>query len=291
MGRTVWFNGRLYAESQLPLPRFGRAVQYGDGVFETMRAYGGRLFRFDDHLKRLAGGLRTLRIREDVDGARMLEAAAGLMKENGLSDAALKIIAFRGSGDGPAPKPGTGASVLMTAGPFDYQRKARCEKGISARVVSIRRNYHSPVAFIKSLNYLDNILGRLEASDSGADEALFLTMDGAVAEGSTSNIFIVTGGRLQTPPLSAGILNGITREAVMQIAAGCGVGCREEDVSPEALQGADEAFMTNSLMEIMPLVSVDSQAIGSGRTGPLTADMARRYRSMVDAELSAPARA
>ncbi len=284
MQRIVCYNKNLLCEEDTPVSPFNRGLHYGDGVFETLRSYAGRFFRFKEHMNRFMAGLKLLRIQADWSSAEMLGAAKEVLKANNLSDASVKFIAFRNGAEGPAPPPDLKASVLISAGPFDSRKKLRCEKGMSAYIVSGRRNIYSPLAFLKSLNYLDNILGKFEARDNNADEALFLNIHGMVAEGATSNIFIIRQEVLYTPPLHAGILNGITRGVVLQIATEAGIKCMEKEFSPDHLFAADEAFLTNSLMEIMPLVSVNSRPVGSGTPGDITAELMDKYSSRAGKE-------
>lgn len=286
MQRVVYYNKNLIKEGEAVLSPFNRGLHYGDGVFETLRAYSGEFFRFEDHMNRLLEGLKLLKIATtDWDRAEICIAAKAVLRANKLRDAAVKVLAFRQGVEGPAPPPGLKASVLVTAASFDHKKKLRYEKGISAHVVSGRRNKYSPVTFIKSLNYLDNILGRLEARDMQADEALFLNTDGKVAEGATSNIFIVKDGILLTPPVNAGILKGITREVVLRIASQTGLQYVEENFSSDEFFGAQEAFLTNSLMEIMPLVAVNGKAISKGVPGDVTRQLMRQYGACVKEEL------
>ena len=285
MEPIVYYNGALLKESDAVISPFSRGLHYGDGVFETMRSYEGRIFRFQDHEKRLFDGLEALKIKADRGGSELYNAAEKVLQKNGLTDAGVKIIAFRQGGEGPAPPPGSGASVLISAKPFDFERKERCGNGIKGYVVSIRRNNFSPLSLIKSLNYLDNILGRLEAREYSADEALFLNVHNKVAEGATSNIFILRHGILYTPPVSSGILCGITRDVVLHIANEAGTACHERDFFLDELKEADEAFLTNSLMEIMPLVSVNDTLIGKGVPGDITMQLMQSYSTLVKKEL------
>jgi branched-subunit amino acid aminotransferase/4-amino-4-deoxychorismate lyase len=198
-----------------------------------------------------------------------------------LSDARLKIIAFREGADGPSPLPGLKAEIIITAAPIDDKTKLSYEKGIRGHIVSIKRNNYSPISFIKSLNYLDNILGRIEARENNADEAIFLNIQGRVAEGSTSNIFIIKQGTVFTPPVTEGILNGITRDVIFRISSEIGIKCLEIEFPPGQLFEADESFLTNSLMEIMPLVSVNGKPVGTGNPGEITKTLMDRYCQVV----------
>lgn len=285
MESIFYYNGSFLKEGEAAISPFNRGLHYGDGVFETMRSYAGHIFRFEDHVKRLLDGLEVLKIKAGRDNSEFYNAVEKVLRKNGLSDASVKIIAFRQGGEGPTPPADSKASFLITARPFDRERKARCEKGISGYVVPIRRNNYSPVSFIKSLNYLNNILGRLEARDNNADEALFLNILNKVAEGATSNVFIIKRGTVYTPPVNAGILKGITRDVVLQIAKQTGITCLERDFTMDELSEADEAFLTNSLMEIMPLVSVNDTHIGKGIPGDITKQLMQSYSSLVKKEL------
>ncbi len=286
MKSIVFFNGEFFQEDDFGLSPFSRGLHYGDGVFETMRSYGGHVFRLQSHVQRLLQGLHVLNISVAIDSREIISAIAKTLQANKLTDAVVKIVAFRQGGEGPLPPLNAQASFLITAKPFDFSRKKQCERGLSAHICAIRRNTTSPVAFIKSLNYLDNILGRIEARDNNAGEALFLNTHDMVAEGATSNLFVVKDSTLWTPPLQAGILNGITREVTLQIAQAARISCREKDFSARELFTADEAFLTNSVMEIMPLISVDQQLIGPGEPGVLTRELMSTYRLLVEKELN-----
>ncbi|MBD3322704.1 MAG: branched-chain amino acid aminotransferase [Chitinivibrionales bacterium] len=282
----VFYNGSFIREGDFTLSPFSRALHYGDGVFETMRAYGGAVFRFDLHLERFFSGLQTLSITNRWARRDIYTAVSELLMKNGLGDASVKILGFRSGPDGPNPVPGSGADIMIAARPFDAAKKALYEKGITACVASNRRNKDSIIAAIKSLNYLENIIGRIEAAKKGCDEVLFLNTCGNVAEGATSNIFIVKKGSIAAPPLHAGILNGITRGAVIQIAREKGIACNDKDILLDDVLSADEVFLTNSLMEIMPLVRVDDTAIGGGSPGMVTMKLMSDYRALVEKELA-----
>ncbi len=265
MERIIFYNGTLQAESARPL---SRAVHYGDGVFETMRARNGRVFRLSEHFERLSAGLNVLRITLP-ETAKLAAAVDGLLRANALPEAVVKIIAFRGGPAGPLPAVHA-PCVLITAEPFDHGMLARNAAGISARIVSLRRDETSPLSGIKSLNYLVNIMARMEAADSGDREALLLNRGGCVAEGATSTVFMVSSGSLRTPPLSSGALPGITRAAVLKIARSLDLDCAEADIAPAELKGADEIFLTNAGSGVMPLIMLYGRSVGAGRPGPVT---------------------
>jgi branched-chain amino acid aminotransferase len=281
----IYYNGKFLKESEVSLSPYNRGLHFGDGVFETLRVYSGRVFRLESHIKRLFKGLDALGLENKADVPVIEEAVKGLICENSLTEAALKIIAFREECPGLDPVPGLKACYLITSSPFDFKRKKYCGKGISAAIVSIRRNQSSPHVFIKSLNYLENILGRREAHDKGYDEAVFLNNYEMVTEGSISNLFIIKDSVLFTPPEDAGILKGITRDVVFEIAKDLGMKCCEESFKADYVLTVDEAFMTNSLMEIMPLREIDGQILGDTCLGSKTSDFMRRYREKVEQEV------
>lgn len=285
MEYSVSYNGTVLQEQNISIAPFTRALQYGDGVFETVRSYSGRFFRLERHVDRLFEGLTVLRIHGNFDATTIFNSISSLLQAQGLSDASVKIMAFREGCESPDPAPNASASLLISARTFDFVKKARYEKGITAHIVSTRRNTLSPIVYIKSMNYLENIIGRLEACDHNAHEALFLNIHGMLAEGATSNIFIISSGTLYTSPVQSGILRGITRDAVLQIASDSGISCSEKNISPEELSAADEAFCTNSLMEIMPLVAINGKPVGTAEPGMVTQHVMRSFRNLLEKEL------
>jgi branched-chain amino acid aminotransferase len=289
MTRIVYYKGNFLPADKVAISPFNRGLLYGDGVFETLRAYSGRVFRLEQHLKRMQEGLQVLKIALNEEAHGIERAINELLKLNNLSDAALRISVFRGDGEGPEPPDGLRLSILISAKPFNKYFAEDYATGFRAYLVSMRRSSYSPLSRIKSLNYLDNILARLEAREHNAQEALLLNTLGWVAECATSNIFIIKDKKLITPPVDAGILPGITRAAVLEIADSLNLQAREETFSPEELLRANEAFLTNSLMEIMPLVMLNEKKIGSGRPGPLTELLHQGYRELVNKELQMPA--
>jgi D-amino acid aminotransferase len=281
----IYYNGKFLKESEVSLSPYNRGLHFGDGVFETLRVYSGRVFRLESHIKRLFKGLDVLGLENKADVCFLENVVKSLIGKNRLNDASIKLIAFREECPGVDPLPGLKACFLIIPGSFDFERKKYCEKGISAAIVSIRRNLSSPHVFIKSLNFLENILGRREAHERGFDEAVFLNNHEMVTEGSISNIFIIKDSVLFTPPAAAGILKGITREVVFEIAKDLGIKCCEEYFKADYMLTADEAFMTNSLMEIMPLRELEGHQLGDTCPGSKTADFMRRYRKKVDQEV------
>jgi branched-chain amino acid aminotransferase len=269
MSKFISYNNELYDENTDMIGAFSRAVHYGDGVFETMRSRGDRVFRLTDHLDRMCSGLNLLHIPLP-DVQQLKTATAEVLRANALPEATLKIIAFRSGPPGPTPPATHKPCILIIAKELDRDTLCRNAGGVSARIVGIRRNTTSPLCGIKSLNYLDNICARLEARDNNALEALFLNQHGFVAEGATSNVFTVQDGVLRTPPVSAGALPGITRRVLFEIACSLSLPCSEADISLDELKAADELFLTNAGSGVMPLTMLDGEPVGSGTAGPLT---------------------
>jgi len=283
MHRFISYNNKLYDENTGIVDEFSRAIHYGDGVFETMRARNQHIFRITDHLDRLCSGLETLRIPlPDIMGLKA--AAATLLEANALSETILKIIAFRNGPTGPTPPVTHTPCVLITANTLDHDSLSRNAEGVSARIVGIRRNTTSPLCAIKSLNYLDNICGRIEARDNNALEALFLNQHGLVAEGDASNIFTVHKGALRTPHLNSGALPGITRKILFEIAEMLSLPCSEGDISPDELKTADELFLTNAGSGIMPLTVLNEEPVGAGTAGSLTLRCQAAYNELFTRE-------
>jgi len=279
--QIIYYKGKFLKESETCLSPFNRGFSFGDGVFETMRVYSGKVFRLESHINRLFKGLDLLGIERNADLGLIENALISLIDKNSLDDASIKISAFREECPGLDPVSGLKACYLITSSSFDFKRKERYGKGVSAGIVTIRRNQSSPHVFIKSLNFLENILGRKEAHDNGYDEAVFLNNLGFVAEGSISNIFTVKNSVLLTPSLETGILKGVTRDVVIELAADVGIKCSENFLKTDELLTADEVFMTNSLMEIIPVREINGQMLGNRCPGIITADFMRMYREKV----------
>ena len=266
---VFYYNGSLHRETDGPVSASSRAVHYGDGVFETMRSRNGLIFRLESHLERLRAGLHVLRIPLP-DRGRLRAAVRDVLQANALPEASVKILAFRDGPPGPTPAATHEPCVLITAAPFDPEALRSCAAGVSARTASIRRDETSPLSAIKSLNYLDSIIARMEAADHGDREALLLNCQGRVAEGAASNVFALQGGRLLTPLPAEGALPGITRRTVLEIAHTLGIPCDEAALTPEELKRAGEAFLTNAGAGIMPLTMLDGHPVGAGTPGPVT---------------------
>ncbi|MFC1926467.1 aminotransferase class IV [Chloroflexota bacterium] len=280
MEEIIYLNGSLLPQTQAKISPYDYGFLYGYGLFETMRAYSGRIFRLERHLERLALSAKLIGL--PLGGFDLEKACYDTMKANNLKDARIRLTASIGKGGGTPDLPSQPVpTVLIVARSFRPISVEKYEKGYRSKISSVRRNSQSPLCRLKSLNYLDNILARREAKVAGADEALLLNERGFLCEGSTSNIFLVSGGKLLTPDGESGILPGITREEVMQLAQEIGIEVVEREIILEDLLQADEAFLTNSIIEIMPLIEVDDKAIGGGVMGGVTEKLMAAYEDLV----------
>jgi branched-chain amino acid aminotransferase len=280
MSVIVYLNGELIPMEQAKISAMDYGFLYGYGLFETMRAYNGRVFRLYRHLERLGGSMETLGIKSE--GLALGDAVMQTLEANRLSDARVRLAVSIGEGGMTADQASCEKpTVLVTATAYTPLPESTYEKGYRAIYSKIRRNSRSPVSGLKSANYLESLLAKQEARKAGVDEAIFLNDKDLVAEASMSNIFMFRDGALKTPGKESGLLPGITREVVLEIASRSGIDAAEGSITTGELSNAREAFLTNSVMEIMPLVEVDGKAIGSGRLGPVTRDLMVAYRELV----------
>lgn len=253
---------------------------FGDSVYETLRTYGGRPFALDRHLRRLRASAERLGIGIPPSDEELAGRLDALLRRAGNSESYIRWIVSRGLGDISYDfERVKGPTIVMVVKPYETLGEAQWERGIPVSVVSIQRNHPRALdPAIKSCNLLNNVLAVREAQSRGAVEAILLNHRGEVAEGASSNLFVVEGGRLRTPPLDAGILSGITREVILELCPALGQPCREEPLRVEDLIGADEAFVTSTLKEATPIATVDGRPVGSGRPGPVTLRIVAAFR-------------
>ena len=278
---VIFCNGALWPAERLPLSANDRGLLLGDGVFETLRVYAGKPFALDRHLSLLTAGARALAIPLpdwDIEAA-VAETLAG----NGLdsANASLRITLTRGPGPrGLLPPSEPEPSLLVSAAPLDDTGTKVPARAI---VASLRRNEWSPLSRLKTLNYLENVLARQEAAAAGAEEALLQNIAGRLTGASAANLFLVKEGTLLTPPEVEGLRPGVTRGVVMALAADLGAAVRELPLTLEDLELADEAFLTNSLIEIRPLLTVAGKIVGNEKVGPVTRILQAAYEDAVAA--------
>lgn len=292
MEEIVYLNGSLIPRSQAQVSVYDHGFLYGFGLFETMRAYNGTIFLLDRHLDRLLHSARVIGLDLGLTVTELAGACIGVLRANGLKDARLRLTVSRGEvGSFPGPAICRAPTVLVTAKGYSPLPSQVYNKGYRAVVSSLNRDSQCPLSGIKSTNYLLSIMARMQSEAVGMEESLLLNERGFIAEGSISNVFFATSpSHLVTPSLGNGILPGITRELVIELAVALGIDVIEGDVCLEDLGQFSEAFLTNSVMEVMPLVEVrdrrKSITIGSGKPGELTRRLMAAYREKVKRETS-----
>ena len=270
---VVYVDGEWLPKSRASVSVYDHGLLYGDGVFEGIRVYNGVIFRFKEHLDRLYSSAKSIKLQIPLSPEEMTKAVVETLKRNGLKDAYIRLVVTRGVGDlGVDPRKCRKASVFVITEYVDLTYGTIMkQKGISAIISSVRRDAVDATTHeIKSLNYLNSVLAKLEAADSGADDALMLNRNGFVSEATTTNLFIVKDEEVFTPPSSAGILPGVTRKRTIKLVRELGYSMYTKELTPYDVTNADEAFLTGTLAEIVPLVKVRGIEIGDGRPGPIT---------------------
>ena len=279
----IYLDGKFVDSSEAKVSVFDHGLLYGDGVFEGIRLYGGNIFRLEEHLERLEHSARAIMLQIPLTRAELAEATCETFRQNGLQDAYIRLVVTRGVGDlglSPwlCPKP----SLFIIASKISLYPQEHYDNGLAIVTVPTRRI--SPAALpptIKSLNYLNNILGKIEAKQFGALEAIMLNDQGYVAECTADNVFIVQKGEIVTPSASQGALKGITRGTIFDIARELNVPIRETDMTRYDVWCSDECFLTGSGAEVIPVVKLDGRTIGDGRPGPITRRVLESFRRRV----------
>ncbi len=283
MELLAYVNGEFLPESDAKVSVFDHGLLYGDGIFEGIRAYNRRVFRLDDHLRRLYDSAKAIHLEVPLPTEEMRDLILELCRRNEIEDGYIRPVVTRGKGDlGLDPrKVKGGPTVVIIARPFEVLYGDKYEEGLELITSTYRRVPSQSVSpNIKSLNYLNQILARVEANIHGADEALLLDIQGYVSEASADNFFVVRDEILTTPP-TASILQGVTRQTVLEIAEELGYETRERFFTLYDVYGADEAFITGTAAEIAPVVRVDDRVIGDGKPGRITKQITARYRDLV----------
>ncbi|MFM9032406.1 MAG: branched-chain-amino-acid transaminase [Opitutaceae bacterium] len=279
----IYLDGKYVDSAEAKVSVFDHGLLYGDGVFEGIRLYGGNVFRLEEHLERLEYSARAIMLKLPLTRAELREATFETCRQNGLKDGYIRLVVTRGVGDlGLAPWLCPKPSIFIIASTITLYPKEHYENGLSIVTVPTRRI--NPAALpptVKSLNYLNNILGKIEARQFGALEAIMLNDQGYVAECTADNIFIVHKGELITPAASQGALKGVTRSTIFDIAGEIGVKIREADLTRYDVWVADECFLTGSGAEVVPAVKLDGREIGDGRPGPVTKRVLEAFRKRV----------
>src|SRR5947199_6497951 len=278
----IYVDGKFYAEGDAKVCVLDHWLLYGDGIFEGIRFYNGRFFRLEEHLERLWDSARSICLEVPMSQRAMTEALLETIRQNDLRDGYIRLIVTRGVGNlGLHPEQCKTPSVIIIAAQIALYPEAVYRNGLSVVTCATRRTNPSALnPAVKSLNYLNNVMARIEANLANADEALMLNDEGNVAECTADNVFIVKRGHIFTPPITAGALRGITRAVVFEIAAETGIKVTESDITRHDVFIADEAFLTGTAAEIIPVVKADGRPIGTGKPGPITARMIARFREM-----------
>jgi branched-chain amino acid aminotransferase len=278
----IYIDGQYYDERSAKISVFDHGLLYGDGVFEGIRAYNGRVFRLKEHIDRFFCSAKSILLKIPLGRAALMAAVVQACRRNNLRDAYIRLVATRGIGTlGLNPRSCKNPSVIIIAAKIQLYPPELYQRGMEIITVPTTRNLHGALnPAIKSLNYLNNILAKIEANNAGCEEAIMLNAEGFVAECTGDNLFIVTEGRLMTPPLWAGALYGITRRVVMELAAESGLEVCETNLTRHELFNADECFLTGTAAEIVPVVKIDGRVIGRGKPGPVTAKLVERYHAL-----------
>jgi branched-chain amino acid aminotransferase len=279
----IFVDGQFYSENDAKVSVFDHGLLYGDGVFEGIRAYNGRVFKLKEHIERLFYSAKAILLTLPMSHAEICKAVVDTCRENGLRDGYIRLLVTRGVGTlGLNPNKCKRPCVIVIADKIQLYPKEYYERGMDIITVPTTRNLHSALnPAIKSLNYLNNILAKIEANNAGCEEAIMLNSEGYVAECTGDNLFLVKGNDLLTPPLSAGALYGITRGVVMDLARHSGMQVSEPNLTRYDVFNADECFLTGTGAEVVPVVKVDGRVIGPGTPGPHTRELVKKYHQLV----------
>jgi branched-chain amino acid aminotransferase len=278
----VYINGKLYPKDEAKISVFDHGLLYGDGVFEGIRCYNGNVFKFSEHIDRLYDSARAISMEIKLTKDELKDAVINTLKANNLKDSYIRLIVTRGVGKlGLNPFLCSESQVIIITDFIQLYSKELYEKGLDAIIVPTIRNHSDALnPNVKSLNYLNNILAKIECINAGATEGIMLNKDGYVAEGTGDNIFIVKDNEIVTPPTTAGILIGITRNVVIELANEAGMTVKEEQLTRDDLYNADECFLTGTAAEIIPVVNLDGRKIASGKPGKVTLGLLKKYQEL-----------
>ena len=281
----IYIDGKYVPREQAKVSVFDHGFLYGDGVFEGIRAYNGRVFRLKEHLDRLYDSAKTIDIKPPISKDEMAEVICEVLRRNRLDDAYIRPIVSRGVGDlGLDPRKCPKPSVVVIATSWGAMYGDLYEKGLKAITVSVRRNpAESLPPNVKSLNYLNNILAKIEANYKGGDEAIFFDTNGYVSEGSGDNLYVIKNGEIVTPN-TLNNLRGVTRMVLLEIARSLGITVREQNLGYFDLYSADEVICTGTAAEVAPITWIDGRVIGSGRPGPITRQLMAAFKTVTENE-------
>jgi len=282
MGLIIYLDGKYVPEEEAVVSVFDHGLLYGDGIFEGIRAYHNRVFKLSEHLERLYESARTITLEIPLSVEEMQEVVLETLRRNNLRDAYIRLVVTRGKGDlGLDPRKCRVATVFCIAASIQLYPEELYQRGLEMVTVPTRRNIPEGCnPRVKSLNYLNNIYAKIEANLAGVSEAVMLNQEGYVAEATGDNIFLVKKGKLITPPVHAGLLEGVTRNAVMDLARARGIEVLEKVFTRHDMYIADEFFLTGTAAELIPCVRVDGRPIGDGRPGPVFQSLLHDFREL-----------
>jgi branched-chain amino acid aminotransferase len=278
----IYIDGEFYEKEHAKVSVFDHGLLYGDGVFEGIRFYNGRVFRLEEHIDRLYDSARAICLSIPLDKAAMTEATLETIRQNNLSDGYVRLVVTRGAGDlGLNPALCPKATIIIIASKITLYPQEMYENGLMVVTCATRRIPHGALSpMVKSLNYLNNVMAKIEAANAGAGEGLMLNEQGYVAECTGDNVFLVKRGQIFTPPISSGALAGVTRGVVFELAKEAGIPISEPDITRYDLFTADECFLTGTAAELIPVVTLDRRPIGDGKPGPVTRQLMTRFHEL-----------
>jgi branched-chain amino acid aminotransferase len=278
----IYIDGQFYDKENAKISVFDHGLLYGDGVFEGIRFYNGRVFRLEEHIDRLFDSARAIALNIGMDKSAVIEATLETIRQNNLQDGYIRLVVTRGVGDlGLNPMLCPKASIFVIASKITLYSADKYENGLDVVTCATRRIPHGALSpMVKSLNYLNNVMAKIEAQNAGAGEGLMLNEQGFVSECTGDNIFIIKNGVISTPPIAAGALAGVTRGVVFDLAAELGIPIREPMMTRYDIFTADECFLTGTAAEVIPAVKLDTRPIGDGKPGPITRRLITRFREL-----------
>ena len=280
----VFVDGNFVDEKKAVVSVFDHGLLYGDGVFEGIRAYNGRVFKLSEHVDRLFYSAKAILLKIPMSHRAICESVRAACKRNKIRDGYIRLVVTRGAGTlGLDPNRCSNPQVIIIADKIQLYPETFYKKGLEIVTVPTTRNHTNAVnPAIKSLNYLNNILAKIEAINAGCVEAIMLNSQGFVAECTGDNVFMLKGGELLTPPLAAGALYGITRSVAIELAESLGIEAKEPNLTRYDLYNADEVFITGTAAEVVPVVKIDGRQIGSGKPGKLTKKLIKAYQDLTN---------
>jgi branched-chain amino acid aminotransferase len=278
----VYINGKFYSEKNSKISVFDHGLLYGDGVFEGIRAYHGRVFKLKEHIDRLFYSAKAILLNIPMSKQQLMDATVETCRKNNLNDGYVRLVVTRGAGTlGLNPNRCSNPQVIIIADTIQLYPASLYKKGMEIVTVATTRNHHNAVnPAIKSLNYLNNILAKIEANTAGYEEAIMLNSEGYVAECTGDNLFIIKDNQMFTPSLSSGALHGITRQTSIDLVGELGVPTSEPNLTRYDLYNADECFLTGTGAEIVPVVKIDERKIGNGKPGKITKKLVKSYQEL-----------